>query len=807
MGKPGRSRARGLMCTLVLFMMLGSGLFVSPPAEAAPGDLVAPVYMDGDWWNQSWEGGHTILAKAGAYEVGFSEVDGYLRYTVDGTVSQLGKVSWVMKVNGKVQLSGDWSDGDETGSTTMLATVSGVEYRSTEDLALLGYRFTYSGDLEIATMSGPEYFDVTIYENMTMDRPLRMLLFPVPIAKLPNETHAANLRYVFESGTYSAERYESWSYRSAYMGVEDVRGSVLTFIDQNTFSVVGNVTVGESKTPIDLKLYYEKNPRKAVTIDEVRGLEVSSYQVSPAITHPDLVLASGEFNATSYNPTEGSVVNITGTVHNLGNQEVLSVNVELWASMDDDRPVRQNSTKIPSIGAYGKVTVHFNWTAAEVGQWEFFLRVDPTNTITENREDNNEASLLLIVKYDIPKPNLYVVEDGMVLDPPSPVNNRTAIKITVDVGNEGPGVANNVSVDLYMGDPGAGGIKIGWRDTIDVIPPGETRKAWINWAANVPGNLLIYAYLDSNNTVNETVETDNTGYVPLIVVATPHGEVDLVVAAIKMLDSNGLDIQPFPSGEKVKIRTTISNIEANKANRAHMSVYVDTEDPQGLVGSYEGAIDAKGLVGWEVTWTVDRPDGDHEVIVTVVAVGDVEATYNNNVGTFAFKVGPRSYPDPEPLDVTIYPDSTIVEPGQVIQVSGKVTLAKNGFEVPGATVYVVVRGQSNPVEVITNALGRYLANVTMPVKPGNYRLEAQARQALSEGDNSITITVEKDTIDNNGGSGGEDNTFMFFFVGLIVLIAVLMPVTYYILVSRAAIKRRIRHVHEEIVEIVDEEEK
>lgn len=802
MGKTGRSRARGLMCTLVLVMLVGTGLIVSPPARAAPGDLVPPVYSDGDWWNVTWDGPHRVIAKAGAYDVGYQNVDGWLRYTVDGTTSQLGKVAWVMKATGRVLLSGDWSSGTLTGSTTMEATVSGVEYRSTEDLALLGRQFSYSGELEIATKTGPEFFTMTIYENVTLDRPLRMLLFPVPIAKLPIETHVVNVRHSFESGSFAAQMVESWSYRSAYVGLEDVQGSVVTFMGQNTFSIVGNVTAGESKTPMAIKLYYEKSPRKAVTIDQVMGMEVRSYQVSPSVAHPDLVIADGEFNVTDYNPTEGSEVTLTDTVHNLGNMEVLSVNVELWASLDDDRPVRQNSTMLPSIGANGEVVLHFNWTSAQVGQWEFFLRVDPANTITETREDNNEARLLMAVRYDIPKPNLYVVEDGMVTDPPSPVNYRTTIRITVNVGNDGPGVANNVSVDLYVGNPAAGGVKIGWRDTIDVIPPGETRKAWINWGANLPGNLLIFAYLDSNNTVNETVETDNTGSTPLIVVATSQGEVDLVVAAIKMLDSNGLDIQPFPKGEKVTIRTTISNIEADRADRVYMSVYVDTEDPQGLVGSFEGSVDAKGLVGWEVTWTVDRAEGDHEVIVTVVAVGDVEATYNNNVGTFTFKVGPRSYPDPEPLVVTIFPDSTVVRPGQVIQVSGKVTLSKNGFEVPGATVYVMVKGQSNPVEVITNHLGRYLANVTMPEKPGNYRLEAQARQALSEGGSSITMTVEKESSNEPGGGGSEATSLLFYGVGIIVLMAVLMWVTHYIMVSRVEIKRRVRHVHEEIVEIV-----
>ncbi|MCK4970544.1 MAG: hypothetical protein KAS77_08455, partial [Thermoplasmata archaeon] len=244
---------------------------------------------------------------------------------------------------------------------------------------------------------------------------------------------------------------------------------------------------------------------------------------------------------------------------------------------------------------------------------------------------------------------------------------------------------------------------------------------------------------------------------------------------------------------------------SNNAPRVHMSVYVDTEDPEGLIGSHEGPIDAKGLVSWEVTWTVDREDGDHEVIATVVALGEVEATYLDNVDTFEFKIGPRSYPDPEPLDITIYPDSTLVGPGTVIQVSGKVTLAKNGFEVPDATVYIQVRGQDGHVEVMTNDLGRYLANVTVPNKVGNYRMEAQVRLGLSEGDNAITITVEQETTNPNNGGGEDGLSLSYFIISLIVVLAVLMPLTYYILVSRTAIRRRVRHVHEEIVEIVEDE--
>jgi hypothetical protein len=787
--------------------LLGSSFIILPPAAAAPGDLVAPVYSDGDWWNNSWEGDHSLLGQAGDYAVEFKEVDGWLKFVVGGTTSHLGKVAWVMEVTGRVRLSGDWTGEEDEGETSLEATVAGTEYRSTEDLAFLGSTMSYSGNVEIATMTGPEHFDMVIWENITLDRPLRMLLFPVPIATLPNETHSVSVRHSYESGTFAAQRDLVWTYNSAYTGLDNVQGKDITFNDQHTFHVVGNVTEGEEQTPVDLRVYYERTPRKAVTVDGSRDLEVATYQVSIVAPHPDLVVADGEFNVTDYEPTVGEEVNFTATVHNLGNMEVLSIVVELWASLDDDRAERQNATTLDSILSNENRVVHFNWSSEDIGLWTFFLRVDPTNTITENREDNNEAELQLVVAPDVPLPNLYVVEEGIEFDPPSPVSNRTAITITVTVGNDGIGIASNVTVDLYLGEPGAGGFLIGWRDTIDVIPPGETRKAWINWGADVPGNQHVWAYVDANNSVTESVETDNTGSAPLTIVATPAGEVDLVVSSIKILDSNGLSIPPYPSGERTVIRVTISNIEKKKASRAHLSVYVDTEDPQGLVGSHEGAIDGKGLVSWEVPWTVDRPDGDHVLMVTVVALGDVDATYKDNVGAISFEIGPRSYPDPEPLDVTIFPDSTVVKPGAVIQVSGKVTLVKNGFEVEGATVYVTLRGETGHVEVVTNELGRYLANITMPTQPGNYRLETQVRQGLSEGDNSITITVEKQGTNGPEENGDDGLSVTFFIASLVVLLAVLMPVTYYILVSRAEIRRRVRHVHEEIVVIEEDEEK
>ena len=115
---------------------------------------------------------------------------------------------------------------------------------------------------------------MTIYENVTLDRPLRMLLFPVPIAKLPTETHAVDLRYSYETGTYAAQRVERWTYRAAYRGLSDVQGGDVTFVDQHTFSVYRTV-------------YFKDGEKVKTVVADWQSLD----QEDPRINYPRYVYA------------------------------------------------------------------------------------------------------------------------------------------------------------------------------------------------------------------------------------------------------------------------------------------------------------------------------------------------------------------------------------------------------------------------------------------------------------------------------------------------------------------------------------
>jgi len=116
MGSPGpSSESTWTVLTLVLVIILSSMVIAAPRAEAAAGDLLAPVYSDGDWWNYTVSGPHPLPTRSGDYDVDFERAQGWIRLEVDGTTSHMGSVAWVMKVTGKVRFNGDWSGGEDTG--------------------------------------------------------------------------------------------------------------------------------------------------------------------------------------------------------------------------------------------------------------------------------------------------------------------------------------------------------------------------------------------------------------------------------------------------------------------------------------------------------------------------------------------------------------------------------------------------------------------------------------------------------------------------------------------------------------------
>jgi hypothetical protein len=115
-----------------------------------------------------------------------------------------------------------------------------------------------------------------------------------------------------------------------------------------------------------------------------------------------------------------------------------------------------------------------------------------------------------------PKPDLTILENDLTLEPGSPGPGQD-VTIRVRVSNLRAMGAQNVRVRFYDGDPDAGGTPIGTvQVTPDPIVGGSFGTASLNWQVPTDGRPhVLYAWVDPDNTIAETDETNNIASYPI----------------------------------------------------------------------------------------------------------------------------------------------------------------------------------------------------------------------------------------------------------------------------------------------------
>jgi probable HAF family extracellular repeat protein len=115
-----------------------------------------------------------------------------------------------------------------------------------------------------------------------------------------------------------------------------------------------------------------------------------------------------------------------------------------------------------------------------------------------------------------PKPDLTILEGDLTLEPGSPGPGQD-VTIRVRVSNLRAMGAQNVRVRFYDGAPNAGGTPIGTvQVTPDPIVGGSFGTASLNWQVPTDGRPhVLYAWVDPDNTIAETDETNNIASYPI----------------------------------------------------------------------------------------------------------------------------------------------------------------------------------------------------------------------------------------------------------------------------------------------------
>jgi hypothetical protein len=122
-------------------------------------------------------------------------------------------------------------------------------------------------------------------------------------------------------------------------------------------------------------------------------------------------------------------------------------------------------------------------------------------------EDDPYSTALALRALANVKPNLSITSNDIAFSNPTPAVGDT-ITITANIKNTGPAPADNVFVQFYDGDPGAGGILIGGT-TITSLPAYSSGQAAIQWTIPTASAQTIYVVIDPLNSIDELNKTDN----------------------------------------------------------------------------------------------------------------------------------------------------------------------------------------------------------------------------------------------------------------------------------------------------------
>jgi hypothetical protein len=252
---------------------------------------------------------------------------------------------------------------------------------------------------------------------------------------------------------------------------------------------------------------------------------------------PDLAVGTSDIVLSNPMPSDSEIVVISATVHNMGILDADSVLVQVFRGHPDVGGVQIGTdATIFSLAPGGDSTIQVDWnTYPLAGDHDIYVLVDPLNEIREPEKLNNTAKKSVHVYYP---PDLVI--DSIVFDPPEP-DTLDTVFIRTTVGNAGELTAATVPLQIWDGDPDAGGILLYSLD-IDSIPPGSQFTLNLNCLDyfNTAGCYPVYACADKENTIREIDEFNNCRCETLWV-----GQTCLAMSSNEGLNLLSLSLQPL----------------------------------------------------------------------------------------------------------------------------------------------------------------------------------------------------------------------------------------------------------------------
>jgi large repetitive protein len=351
---------------------------------------------------------------------------------------------------------------------------------------------------------------------------------------------------------------------------------------------------------------------------------------------PNLSLSSTDLTFSNPTPTVGETITISATIHNEGPAQAETVLVRFFDGDPSSGGTFIGETTIPSITAYDSSSASISWTIPTASFRALTIRIDPLNTIDEMDEADNIASKNLTPST---LPDLSLTSADITFVPPTPMQGDV-VSIAVTLRNKGETGANNVTVDVYDGDPGAGGILIGNGMFLSIGPGGSETVQFTG--SFTGGNHTIYAVVDRVNSIEEGDETNNSTMKTLQVGG---GFIDLSVIGTEITFT-----PQYPGeGDIMTINTNIRNEGEGEANNVLLRYYLGDPDSGGTkIGTDINipSLASHGVFSASTTWNTTGRKGNNNIFVKADPLDAIsEMNEINNKAFVTIKVAADTGPN------------------------------------------------------------------------------------------------------------------------------------------------------------------
>jgi hypothetical protein len=338
--------------------------------------------------------------------------------------------------------------------------------------------------------------------------------------------------------------------------------------------------------------------------------------ISPAPA--ELVVLPNTLHTAKVVPEAGVAVQVSVEVRNIGHENVGSFLVQFY---DGDPADPQNSTPIgdpvdiPGLQSETTAPAPSTWQNPTPGWHEIFVVVDPEDKIQEVLEINNVDSVAVFVS-DL---NARVVEVSVrdAGDPAAiPFGEDAFVNVVVE--SAGTGDLGPVRVQLFLGNPGAGGVKMGADRSTAAIPSGEQRTVQFTFTPGQIGEFTLVAVADPLSEIIEFDEVDNTGELAIRVGKPPFWD---PIPGVQMLEdaTKELDVTRYVHDFDTEIADLTFSIHSVSTNMV-------TTFLQGRVVNIVPDDDWWG----DFVITLEVDDGDFTALATI----DVTMTSRNDAPEF-----------------------------------------------------------------------------------------------------------------------------------------------------------------------------